>query len=222
MQNYRIGLGDLPPEGKEFVLDDPAIWLEPLKEFHMDCRVRKPLRATISVTPVEDGWRAKWPCPAAAARKTPLPRWPRGLKTLKACRKSPNPKRPGVTPRRNRRRRASDWSGSAARCCWTWPPYAGKNLCWPCHPRPSAKRAARACAPAAGPTLMPDPAAARPKKATPAWQCCAGLSGAASRHPPDFCVTCCVLRAGLSRPFAQPAQAFRLYGKGDRHGRSAE
>ena len=56
MQNYRIGLGDLPPEGKEFVLDDPAIWLEPLKEFHMDCRVRKPLRATVSVTPVEDGW----------------------------------------------------------------------------------------------------------------------------------------------------------------------
>ena len=61
MQNYRIGLGDLPPEGKEFVLDDPAIWLEPLKEFHMDCRVRKPLRATISVTPVEDGWLVRGP-----------------------------------------------------------------------------------------------------------------------------------------------------------------
>ncbi|SDF71013.1 YceD family protein [Desulfovibrio legallii] len=56
MQNYRIGLADLPPEGKEFVLDDPTVWQEPLKEFHMDCRVRKPLRATVSVTPVEDGW----------------------------------------------------------------------------------------------------------------------------------------------------------------------
>ena len=26
MQNYRISLNDLPPEGKEFLLDDPAIW----------------------------------------------------------------------------------------------------------------------------------------------------------------------------------------------------
>ena len=59
MQNYRIGLADLPPEGKEFVLDDPTVWQEPLKEFHMDCRVRKPLRATVSVTPVEDGWLAR-------------------------------------------------------------------------------------------------------------------------------------------------------------------
>ena len=26
MQNYRISLNDLSPEGKEFTLDDPAIW----------------------------------------------------------------------------------------------------------------------------------------------------------------------------------------------------
>ena len=29
MQNYRISINDLPPDGKEFDLDDPAIWQTP-------------------------------------------------------------------------------------------------------------------------------------------------------------------------------------------------
>lgn len=56
MQNYRISLNDLPPEGKEFHLDDPAIWQAPMKEFGMDCRVSKPLSATINVLPTDGGW----------------------------------------------------------------------------------------------------------------------------------------------------------------------
>ena len=56
MQNYRISLNDLPPEGKEFHLDDPAIWQEPIQEFGMDCRVSKALSATIYVLPTDGGW----------------------------------------------------------------------------------------------------------------------------------------------------------------------
>ena len=56
MQNYRISLNDLPPEGKEFHLDDPAIWQEPMQEFGMDCRVSKALSATIYVLPTDGGW----------------------------------------------------------------------------------------------------------------------------------------------------------------------
>ena len=56
MQNYRISLNDLPPEGKEFLLDDPAIWQEPMQEFGMDCRVSKALNATIYVLPTDGGW----------------------------------------------------------------------------------------------------------------------------------------------------------------------
>ena len=35
MQNYRISINDLPPDGKEFDLDDPAIWQTPMREFGM-------------------------------------------------------------------------------------------------------------------------------------------------------------------------------------------
>ena len=56
MRNWRISLGGLPPEGRQYVVDDPAVWQEPLELFHMDCRVRTPLRADISVLPLEGGW----------------------------------------------------------------------------------------------------------------------------------------------------------------------
>lgn len=56
MQNYRISLHDLPPGGKEFSLDDQAIWQEPLREFEMDCRISKPLRARLTILPADGGW----------------------------------------------------------------------------------------------------------------------------------------------------------------------
>lgn len=56
MQNYCISLNDLPPDGKEFYLDDPAIWQEPLREFGLDCRVDKALAARIRVLPADGGW----------------------------------------------------------------------------------------------------------------------------------------------------------------------
>ena len=56
MQNYRISLNDLPPEGREFHLDDQAVWQNSINEFGMDCRVTKPLSASIYVLPTDGGW----------------------------------------------------------------------------------------------------------------------------------------------------------------------
>lgn len=56
MQNYRISLHDLPPGGKEFSLDDQAIWQQPLQEFEMQCRISKPLRARLTILPTDGGW----------------------------------------------------------------------------------------------------------------------------------------------------------------------
>ena len=55
MQNYRILLNELPPEGREFHLDDQAIWQNSIEEFQMDCRITKPLSASISVLPTDGG-----------------------------------------------------------------------------------------------------------------------------------------------------------------------
>ena len=55
MQKYRISINDLPPDGKEFDLDDQAIWQTPMREFEMDCRISSPLSAHISVLPAEGG-----------------------------------------------------------------------------------------------------------------------------------------------------------------------
>lgn len=56
MQNYRISLHDLPPGGKEFSLDDQAVWQQPLQEFEMECRISKPLRAHLTILPADGGW----------------------------------------------------------------------------------------------------------------------------------------------------------------------
>lgn len=55
MKKNLVSINDLPPAGKEFSLDDQQIWLEPLKEFKMECRIEKPLTIKIFVMPAEDG-----------------------------------------------------------------------------------------------------------------------------------------------------------------------
>jgi uncharacterized protein len=50
-----IGLQSIPPEGKTFIFDNPAVWLEPMKEFSIACQVLEPLRAEIFVLPQDDG-----------------------------------------------------------------------------------------------------------------------------------------------------------------------
>ena len=55
MRKYLVSINDLPPDGKDFTLDDQEIWLAPLKEFHMECRIEQPLEARLTVMPAEDG-----------------------------------------------------------------------------------------------------------------------------------------------------------------------
>lgn len=55
MNKYLISINDLPPSGKEFKLDDQDIWLDPIKEFKMDCRIKEPLKARVFVMPADDG-----------------------------------------------------------------------------------------------------------------------------------------------------------------------
>lgn len=55
MKKHLISINDLPPSGKEFVLDDQNIWLEPLKEFKMDCRIEEPLSMKLFVMPSDGG-----------------------------------------------------------------------------------------------------------------------------------------------------------------------
>lgn len=55
MRKHLVSINDLPPGGKEFTLDDQEIWLAPLGEFQMECRIERPLEARLSVMPAEEG-----------------------------------------------------------------------------------------------------------------------------------------------------------------------
>ncbi len=50
-----ISLNDIPPEGCSIVVDDAAVWQEPMQEFGMDCRVIEPLRAELQLVPLSGG-----------------------------------------------------------------------------------------------------------------------------------------------------------------------
>lgn len=55
MDKHLVSINDLSPDGKEFRLNDQEIWLEPAKEFNMDCKILEPLEARIAVQPVDEG-----------------------------------------------------------------------------------------------------------------------------------------------------------------------
>ena len=55
MAELRIALNNIAPEGKTFVVDDPAVWSGPMKECGMDCRVVSPLVGTVTLLPQADG-----------------------------------------------------------------------------------------------------------------------------------------------------------------------
>lgn len=55
MNKYLVSINDLPPDGKNFELDDQEIWLEPLREFKMECRITQPLKIKFFVMPADAG-----------------------------------------------------------------------------------------------------------------------------------------------------------------------
>lgn len=55
MEKYLVSINDLPPSGKTFTIDDQEVWLDPIREFKMDCRIAEPLKTSIFVMPADDG-----------------------------------------------------------------------------------------------------------------------------------------------------------------------
>lgn len=55
MTRNLVSINDLPPDGRDFELDDQAIWEQPMADFKMNCRISSPLSAKIHVLPAENG-----------------------------------------------------------------------------------------------------------------------------------------------------------------------
>lgn len=55
MKKYLVSINDLPPDGKDFMIDDQNVWLEPIKEFKMDCTITKPMQMKVFVMNADDG-----------------------------------------------------------------------------------------------------------------------------------------------------------------------
>lgn len=55
MQNFHVSINDIPPDGLSITLDDASVWEGPMAEFHMECRVVKPLQAQVFLLPAESG-----------------------------------------------------------------------------------------------------------------------------------------------------------------------
>lgn len=55
MEKFWTPLQGIPPGGKTFVFDDPAVWQGPIAEFGLECRIVEAIRATVEALPQEDG-----------------------------------------------------------------------------------------------------------------------------------------------------------------------
>ena len=55
-KKFLIALRDLPPEGREYSVTDPAVWSRNIEAFHMDCRLSSDPELDITILPMNDGW----------------------------------------------------------------------------------------------------------------------------------------------------------------------
>ncbi len=55
-KKFLIALRDLPPEGREYSVTDPAVWSRNIEAFHMDCRLSSDPELNITILPMNDGW----------------------------------------------------------------------------------------------------------------------------------------------------------------------
>ena len=54
MASTWVLLHNIPPAGKEFILDDQTVWTDPIEEFSLACTILEPLKAVFTVL-VQDG-----------------------------------------------------------------------------------------------------------------------------------------------------------------------
>lgn len=55
MASTWVLLHNIPPSGKEFVLDEQTVWTEPMAEFGLSCTILEPLKAVFVVFVQEEG-----------------------------------------------------------------------------------------------------------------------------------------------------------------------
>ncbi|MDL2209227.1 DUF177 domain-containing protein [Desulfovibrio sp. OttesenSCG-928-O18] len=55
MASTWILLHNIPPSGKEYVLDDQAVWTDPIAEFSLACTILDPLKAAFTVFVQDEG-----------------------------------------------------------------------------------------------------------------------------------------------------------------------
>ncbi len=164
MAKYLVSINDLPPDGKSFNLTDQEIWLDPIREFKMDCRIEKPLEATISVQPAEDG------C---------LVRGAIGGEVVAPCNRCAENARIGINAHFDEfeeipsmARAKAMLSMKGMRQCWIWAALPGNSSCWPCRSILFAGRTARGFARFAAQISIWKPAIATRKRKTPEWRPC--------------------------------------------------
>lgn len=175
MAELRIALNNIAPEGKTFVMDDPAIWSVPMTECGMDCRVVQPLVGTVTLLPQEDGCLVRGnlkgevvvPCNRCAEDAhliidssfdsfEPFPQ-----RTTRRSRATAKKSRSTARPTSS----SSSWWTARRRSIW--PACSGKSLCSPFRYVLCASLIARGCAPTAGKTLTKVLAPACGTKAIP-------------------------------------------------------
>lgn len=55
MKKNLVSINDLPPAGKDFIIDDQDVWLEPILEYKMDCSITSPLKMDAFVMATDEG-----------------------------------------------------------------------------------------------------------------------------------------------------------------------
>ncbi len=55
MKDFQMLLRDVSQNGQTFQYNNQSIWLEPLKEFHIACKIVEPLEAQVFILPEEEG-----------------------------------------------------------------------------------------------------------------------------------------------------------------------
>lgn len=55
MKEFQMLLRDVDQNGQTFQYDSQSIWLEPLKEFHIACKIKEDIHAEVFILPEEDG-----------------------------------------------------------------------------------------------------------------------------------------------------------------------
>lgn len=55
-QPFLFALRDLPPQGRDFEVDDPLVWQRSIDAYHVNCTLKGSPRLEINVLPVDKGW----------------------------------------------------------------------------------------------------------------------------------------------------------------------